>query len=405
VAFTAYVGFLGFFVYVCMYADPETSPLAEFMTETLPRRAWETCQRVFGKKNAKGVEWVVDRAMILFYVVVVFGSWSIIFAYVYPWIGRQSYVSQAHRVVGCFVFASCVLSWRFASTSSPGIITKQSLSMYDHFPYDGLMYISNKRCPTRKIPRLARSKFDRYKYNENVPRFDHFCGWIFNTIGEQNYRWFLLFLTVHVCMCIYGAVVLFYLFYGHILDNELHKVVFFNRATGEDIAPGNKWFLAQYMFHKFFMETGVFLLMAVMAITLGAFLGYHIWITSKGLTTNETYKWDEIKKWYGDELKRYKQAVKDGLTVEEKASPPTVSDGDVTCTPGQSQQQPKAKEDEDEAVAEADDEYEMARDPGALPVNIYDRGFVENWREVIFPISLRKRKQLEARGEEKKKAN
>ena len=36
-----------------------------------------------------------------------------------------------------------------------------------------------------------------------------------------------------------------------------------------------------------------------------------------------------------------------------------------------------------------DDSYDII-DPGPPPVNIYHRGFVENWKEVIFPISLRK---------------
>ena len=29
-------------------------------------------------------------------------------------------------------------------------------------------------------------------------------------------------------------------------------------------------------------------------------------------------------------------------------------------------------------------------DPGSVPHNLYDRGFVENWKEVLFPLSRRK---------------
>jgi len=399
IAMTVYVAFLVFCFYFCMVADPETSPIAELLTETLPHEAWSLCSKSIGKKNVKVVEWVADRLLILTYVVVVFGAWSIIFNYVYPWISHQSYVSQWHKTVGYFVFSACAISWRKASTSSPGIITKKSLSIYDHFPYDELMFTSGQTCRTRKIPRLARSKYDRYKYKDNVPRFDHFCGWVYNTIGEENYRWFLLFLFVHVGMCIYGTVILLFLFYGHILEKDLHNAVFFNRATGEEVGPGNIWFLSQYLFHRFFMESGVLLLMGVMAVALGGFFMYHVWITSKGLTTNETFKWDEIKKWHKSELKKYQKAVKEGTVVQEKAHPPTVSDGDVTCTPGQSNSKEAVSDNPDLA----DDDLDAIRDPGPMPVNIYDRGFVENWREVIFPISLRKRKQLAA--EKKSKAN
>ena len=173
---TLYVGGLVFFMYYCVMADPETSPIARHLGYTLPDQIWSALGKICGKRGMTVVNWIADRALILLYVIVVHGSWSVIFAYVYPWIGRQSYVSQIHRVIGVFVFASCVISWRYASTSSPGIITKDTLHLYDHYPYDNYMFEPGL-CRTRKIPRLARSKFDRHKYEENVPRFDHFCGW------------------------------------------------------------------------------------------------------------------------------------------------------------------------------------------------------------------------------------
>ena len=62
-----------------------------------------------------------------------------------------------------------------------------------------------------------------------------------------------------------------------------------------------------------------------------------------------------------------------------KVEPPSVKDGDVSCAGG------GAGLDEAEDVGQS--EYS---DPGPVPQNIYDRGFVENWKEVLFPISLRK---------------
>jgi hypothetical protein len=50
----------------------------------------------------------------------------------------------------------------------------------------------------------------------------------------------------------------------------------------------------------------------------------------------------------------------------------------VTCTGGSGAQKEQQQQSQ---------EY---FDPGEVPKNIYDRGFVENWKEVIFPISLRK---------------
>ena len=46
---------------------------------------------------------------------------------------------------------------------------------------------------------------------------------------------------------------------------------------------------------------------------------------------------------------------------------------------------------------------DMVTDPGPLPKNIYDCGFVENWKQVLFPISIQKRREA-AMGGDKSKA-
>jgi palmitoyltransferase len=304
-----------------------------------------------------------------------------------------------HVQVAPFVFAACVISWRKAMRSSPGLITANTLHLYDHFPYDEWMFVSGKTCATRNIPRLARSKFDRFKYNENVARYDHYCGWVYNTIGEENYRWFLLFLFVHVAMCVYGAYVVGALFYGVILEQRLMELVFFDRFTGEEI-PATRWIVFQYLFHKHMMEAAVLTIMVVMAIVLGLFLLYNSWLISRGLTSNESYKWNQIQKWYDRELQRYQDAIRNGTiqttttktepTTTTKGNVPIVTDGDVTCTGGSG----KEEENTSSTSPNDGDNYDILVHPGRRPKNIYDRGFVENWKEVLFPISIQKAKQL-----------
>ena len=107
-----------------------------------------------------------------------------------------------------------------------------------------------------------------------------------------------------------------------------------------------------------------------------------IYITSCNRTTNEDSKWTDITKWYKKEQKRYRDAVKKGLVKENSAtfaSPetPKVKDGDVSCTGGGAG-----------LVKDAGNAGYV--DPGPLPHNLYDRGFLENWKEVLFPISRRK---------------
>lgn len=172
-------------------------------------------------------------------------------------------------------------------------------------------------------------------------------------------------------------------------------------------------------------------------------------MTSTGQTTNENSKWGDIKQWYKKEQKRYNRAVKDGKVTgaavvrpssqttpvsgtggqqqrqqrqqEESATSSEKSalllsgaavadddDGDVTCTPsigGPSKGTGGTRKNDIQSTAadnnsistsatsslshKNDDEEEYI-DPGPVPKNIYNKGFVENWKEVIFPLSLRK---------------
>ena len=368
-----YLGVVSFAFYAFVFADREDSTVGRFVNRAI-HSVWSLLGKCLGPRSLGVVEFFLDRAYMLFYCVVVFGSWSVIFSYIYRWIDEQDYVSRYHKYVGYAVFAACVTTFRWASTTSPGLITAQNIHRYDHFPYDDIMFVAGRVCPTRNIPRLARSKFDRFKYNENIPRYDHYCGWVHNVIGEENYRWFLLFLCVHVGMCAYGTYVVGYLFYGLILKQHLLDATFFDRYSGEQI-KATKWIIFQYLFNTRFCESGLLAIMSVMMVALGVFLIHNAWLTSRGLTFNESIKWDLVKKWHKKEMKRFNNAV------QKKKGNASAQDGDATCTAS------------DDATA-GDEPFEHDDDipyyPGPPPVNIYNRGFVENWKEVVFPLSLRR---------------
>lgn len=97
------------------------------------------------------------------------------------------------------------------------------------------------------------------------------------------------------------------------------------------------------------------------------------------------------------EKKRYDEAVKKGLvdtnnsTTKTNDSAPIVEDGDVTCTGGTSSSSTAAAAGGgvQETLQQSETEMEYF-DPGPTPTNPYNRGFIENWKEVLFPLSLRK---------------
>lgn len=139
-ALAAYLAFLAVIIYVFVIADPETSPIANFFTVKLPLRLWEVLQRYLGKKSLDVISFFVSRSLLIVYCTVVFGSWSCIFAYVYPWVlsPTQTFLPKYHTKIGYAVFLSCILSWIYASRRSPGIITPKTIDRYNHFPFDNL---------------------------------------------------------------------------------------------------------------------------------------------------------------------------------------------------------------------------------------------------------------------------
>lgn len=228
-----------------------------------------------------------------------------------------------------------------------------------------------------------------------------------DAVGEENYRYFLLFVFVQFAMCVYATVLLALLFRGEIQDKKLWEVTFFDRSSGDEF-KADYFIVFQYLFHRHLYEAGMLAVTGVMSVALAGFLGYHMYITSLGMTTNEHYKWGDVKRWHKDEVKKYKQYLKDQQKQKKgdkndgnKKEPPTngnkkeksqskphsSSNGDLGCTGAKALDHSDKKTEREEN----DDESGVIEDPGRMPANIYNRGLIENWKEVLFPKSLQRR--------------
>lgn len=161
------------------------------------------------------------------------------------------------------------------------------------------------------------------------------------------------------------------LFSEEVERKRLLELTFFDRQTGETI-QASRFIVFQYLYARRTLEVGLTIVMFVMGIALSCFLGYHVYITSIGQTTNENGKWGDIRSWYKKQRLKYKAAVRDGKVPKNPSSNNGNEENDET----------------DIDVYEEGQEHFV--DPGPLPKNLYNRGFVENWKEVFFPPSLRK---------------
>ena len=324
-----------FAVYACIFADPDTSSIGRFYMITVPSEFFRFVDYAIPKSLLAKLKIVVDHGFQIIYLIVVLGSWSIVFSYGYQMIEESNYIKSYHQNIGYGVFLLCMSTWHYACNKPPGNITTKTIPIFDHYEYDNVLY-TNKLCPTLKIRKLARSKYDRFS-RRHVPRFDHFCGWLNQAVGERNYRWFLLFLTIHVAMCCYGTWAMALVMYGEIMDKNLLNATFFNAVTGAEV-QADYIIVFHYLFMRHFQICGVLILMSVMSVMLGIFLGFHLYITSFNMTTNEFFKWRSVQKWHKKEKQKYEQALKEGKVRKQSsnagASLPKqeVPDVDVGCT-------------------------------------------------------------------------
>ena len=133
-------------IYGCCVANPKTSKISYFLNRTIPTFI---------------IRRVGYGSLQIVYLVVVLGSWYIIFAYGYPAIIDSNHINDQHQYAGYLVFVLCLSSHFYASNKSPGSVTAETILLFDHYEYDNVLY-TKRDCPTLKIRKIARSKYDRY---------------------------------------------------------------------------------------------------------------------------------------------------------------------------------------------------------------------------------------------------
>jgi len=168
--------------------------------------------------------------------------------------------------------------------------------------------------------------------------------------------------------------------YGEIVEKKLFSATFFNAVTGEEV-QADKIVVFHFLFARHFQICGVLMLMSVMAVMLGIFLAFHLYITSQNMTTNEFFKWRSVRRWHKKEKLKYKHTLKDG-NLKTASNADTMSkqvpDGDVGCTGPVTAESSLQVIDDDEVI-----------DPGPMPKNIYNKGIIKNFSEIFYPLSLR----------------
>ena len=212
-------------------------------------------------------------------------------------------ISASHAVVVPVAMFISIASWLAVCFSDPGVVDAHTLdAQLATYPHDHVLY-KPKTCPTLGVTCPARSKYCRVT-QRRVAKFDHCCGWMGNSIGENNLRYFVTFLAVHVVLTSYGSWLCASAISGEIGRRGLWSAEFepTRRKRGGGAAT---WRLA----FGFGLELAheirrVPLLARGDAFSVprdprgdaGCVPGVPPVVDSKGVTTNESFKWADYER-------------------------------------------------------------------------------------------------------------
>lgn len=276
----------------------------------------------------------------------------------------NDYLSHYHKisVPVCIIWAYAV--FLIACYSDPGTVTPQNEELYrQYFEFDYVVYYP-KYCSTTKVVRPARSKTCRI-CRTCVAKFDHHCVWLNSDVGLNNYRYFLLFLASTSIICFYGVYICGTVLLQTLMRDRLLSAVFVT-SSGQRFKATIPIIL-QYMLHNYMATIFLAIFLFAVGVAIGGFFLYHLLLASTNVTTNETFKWQEIRR----NLKQIQKKIEKG---EKIVTPESQTDKSSAPDPHKLRQQQNLVRlvKEDQTV-----------------FNSYNRGVLANLWEVVYPPSSR----------------
>ena len=296
---------LAFVFYVCAFGGSSSGVIGHLhrvLTDcSALRRALSCC---CGERCASWLGyaedvccWRPNPLLQLFYLALVLGGFVLYYHHSMPLIPNPRLASW-HVPSSCLVVLGGLGVFVLASFDDPGVVTPDTLHRYSRVPFDRVLY-HPKICQTCLLPRPARSKHCVI-CNRCVARFDHHCPWLNTCVGERNYRWFLLFLIYHSFLCFYSvyihATIALHIGYD---VHRLHEAYYLDAAGNPRQATSLQ--CLQYVFVRHTIPVSIGFFCVVLAFALLGFFMYHIHLLRSGTTTNETFKWSDLRAKLRDE--------------------------------------------------------------------------------------------------------
>lgn len=293
--------------------------------------------------------------MQMFYLAIISANVVFYFILLDDKLGEYSeYIPPIAKPIGFTLVVFSYVTFFLASYTSPGYITKANVKKFlKTWKYDNVLYHEGNWCRTCKQPKPARSKHCKF-LGKCVSKYDHYCPWIANTVGEHNYRWFWLFLITNFVTVSYGAIVYITYMYAVVVKNDLLNASFTDHLGRK--LPSNTGLMLQYIFNHYIFVIAQGIMLIALTLMLLFFQGFHaIKILFPNTTTNETFKWQDLKTQL-NYIKKNPENFPQSSYLSDKQI-------DACCAIYQK---------------------------GGKIVNPYTKGLIGNIKEMLFPPSLQK---------------
>eukprot|EP01125_Pyxidicula_operculata_P022886 TRINITY_DN9659_c0_g1_i1.p2 TRINITY_DN9659_c0_g1~~TRINITY_DN9659_c0_g1_i1.p2 ORF type:complete len:294 (+),score=17.63 TRINITY_DN9659_c0_g1_i1:1498-2379(+) len=202
------------------------------------------------------------------------------------------YLPIEHKYI-FHVFVWAVLLWfTHVSYCDPGQVNQETEQKHlSKYHYDNVLYVPRK-CETCKIDRPPRSKHCRI-CNRCVARFDHHCAWINSDVGSDNLWKFLVFLLSTGLVCTYCSWLCSQVIRGYIFQNKLFELNYTDEFGAIRNLPTS--YVIQIVLYHHGPICGLGLFCAIISVVLYIFFLYNCYLVSRNYTTNESFKWDDVK--------------------------------------------------------------------------------------------------------------
>ncbi|GAM19002.1 hypothetical protein SAMD00019534_021770 [Acytostelium subglobosum LB1] len=382
------------------HRDGIVGKLHELMTSGLERFCSKLftliCPGFIKRRGSQLVDYFLyrpNRILQSVYLILVLGGSYLFMLDTYQYLDGY-YAPSYHKFTSVLAIIITLTSFVVASVTDPGYITSEEGHSFIQYQYDRLLYVK-KQCETCGIAKPSRSKHCRV-CDKCVARFDHHCPWINNCVGERNLRYFLWFVGNTSALCFYG----FYLCLCALLTIVETKNLFkLGYTQGGKWAPLPTSLIIRYLFaeSRSIFPLGIFCL--VISLFLLYFLCYHLYLVAKNKTTNETFKWSDIKEQI--DLNRVKEKQE---RMEAKSSGKSQQQSEHDHHQQQQQQQQQQLDEKSlnkrAARKKQNQEKYLRMSDSTIPLplpstakelkNTFNRGFLSNFREVLFPEAFAK---------------